>query len=292
MLAVPAGAVDSGRRSVIDDLGHRVEIWNDVRRIVSLVPTNSEMVCLLDCDRLKGGTRYEQFPEELVARIRAGRLETIGGGFDASLEKIVRLAPDLILANGPSQQKVVAPLRRMGYPVMSVWPRDLAALKKDFLLLGELLEQQAKAQKILARTERGFAEIQRNARGRKRKTVYLQLWSDPMITIGKESFPNWLLSVAGGINVFEDLILDSAQVSLEWLIQRNPEVLIFLAGQEDFVKRMTQRPEWRTLRAVERSHICFIEHFDIRRSVQFHEGLVKIQNCLFGHGPADSGVTR
>lgn len=287
LLLCPAKA-NAGKWMGGDDLGYRVEVDIPVRRVVSLVPTNSEMVCLLDCDRLKGGTRYDQFPRELPARIREGRIEIIGGGFDASLEKIVQLDPDLILANGPSQQKIAAPLRRMGYPVLSVWPRDFDGLKRDFLLLGEIVGRRRKTNEILAEVERGFVKIQGKTEGKKKKTVYLQMWSDPMITVGKESFPNWLLTAAGGLNVFEDLTLDSARVSLESLIQRNPEVLIFLSGQEDFVKRTVQRPEWRAIRAVQRSHICFVEETDIRRSIQFLEGLVKIQTCLFGGGPAGS----
>ncbi len=54
----------AGSRTIVDDLGFTVTVKRDIRRVVSLVPTNSEMVCLLDCERLKGGTRYDFFPEE------------------------------------------------------------------------------------------------------------------------------------------------------------------------------------------------------------------------------------
>ena len=48
---------DENERRVIDDLGHRITIKQDVKKVVSLVPTNSEHVCILDCNRLYGGTR-------------------------------------------------------------------------------------------------------------------------------------------------------------------------------------------------------------------------------------------
>lgn len=278
---------------VVDDLGDRIKIKREVKRIVSLVPTNSEMVCLLDCSRLAGGTRYDRSPEELTLRIRDGRIKTVGGGFDASLEKIVQIAPDLILANGPSQQKIVAPLKRMGFPVLSVWPRDLEGLKRSFLLLGDIVRRKGKAKKILDEVEKGFAEIQLKVKGKKSKKAYLQIWPDPMITVGKNSFPHWLLSATGGVNIFGDLAFDSGKVSLEWIIERDPEVLIFLTGQEAFAQRIVTRPEWKSIRGVQRSHICFVDSADIRRSVQFLEGLAKIQNCLYRterRGPADSGI--
>ena len=125
-------APEGSWRSVTDDLGYHVRIKKDVKRVVSLVPTNSELVCLLDCERLYGGTRYDRFPEELVQRIKDKKLRIIGGGFDPNLELIVELEPDLILANGPSQQKAVAPLKRLGYPVLSLYAQNIDWLKKDF----------------------------------------------------------------------------------------------------------------------------------------------------------------
>ncbi|MFQ5681667.1 MAG: ABC transporter substrate-binding protein [Candidatus Binatia bacterium] len=281
-----------GDRRVVDDLGNQVTIKGQVERIVSLVPTNSEMVCLLDCARLKGGTRYDRFPPELVRRIRERQVEIIGGGFDASLEKIVQIAPDLILANGPSQQRVVTSLKRLGYSVLRIWPQDLESLKRDFLVLGEILDREVKAKEILKEVERGFAAIQIKTKRKRRKTVYLQMWSDPMITVGKKSFPHWLLSAAGGINIFEDLAFDSGQVGLEWILGRDPEVLIFLTGQEAFVKRAVTRTEWKSIRAVQNGHICFVDAADIRRGVRFLDGLVKLHRCLFGTAQAGQGDPR
>ena len=139
LLSSLAGLSFARSRTIVDDLGFKVAVRDDIRRVVSLVPTNSEMVCLLDCERLKGGTRYDAFPAELKARLEAKQIEIVGGGFDANLENIVRLRPDLILTNGPSQQRFAMPLRNLGYSVLSLWPRDMAGLKRSFLLLADLL---------------------------------------------------------------------------------------------------------------------------------------------------------
>ena len=271
----------AGNRIIVDDLGFKIEVKDNIRRVVSLVPTNSEMVCLLDCERLKGGTRYDQFPAELKKRVQANQVEIIGGGFDANLEKIVQLQPDLILTNGPTQQRFAVPLKNMGYSVVSLWPRDMDGLKKDFLLLGELLGQEKKAQSVIDDMQRRFSLIETRVKNKPRKQVYLQMWTDPLITVGKSSFPDWLVAAAGGINVFGDLPFDSGQVGLESIIQRNPEVLIFLAAQEPFVKTLTKRPGWSSIRGVRESHFCFIDEPDIRRSIEFLDGLAKIQDCVF-----------
>jgi ABC-type Fe3+-hydroxamate transport system substrate-binding protein len=271
----------AGNRMVTDDLGYEVTLSDDIRRVVSLVPTNSEMVCLLDCARLVGGTRDDQFPAELTKRVRLKQIEVVGGGFDASLEAIVRLGPNLVLTNGPSQQRFAAPLKRLGYSVLSLWPSDLAGLEKSFLLLAGMLDQREKAQRIIADMRRRFAAIEARAAGKPQKRVFLQMWPDPLITVGRNSFPDWLVRAAGGVNVFGDIQFDSGQVSLEALIERDPDVLIFLAGQERFARAIARRPGWSSIRGVQENHFCFIEESDIRRSVGFLEGLAKIQRCLF-----------
>jgi ABC-type Fe3+-hydroxamate transport system substrate-binding protein len=270
----------AGNRTVVDDLGFKIAVKENIRRVVSLVPTNSEMVCLLDCRRLIGGTRYDEFPAELKKRVQSHQIETIGGGFDANLERIVQLQPDLILTNGPTQQRFAVPLKNLGYSVLSIWPRDMAGLTKDFLLLGELLAQGKKARAAIDDLQSRFLQIRAKAEKQPKKKVYLQVWTDPLITIGKLSFPDWMVAAAGGINIFSDLPFDSAQVSLESLIRRDPEVLIFLADQEPFAKTLRTRPGWSSIRGVRDAHFCFIEESDIRRSIQFIDGLVKLQECL------------
>ena len=276
IVAAPAGA-----RTIVDDLGFKVTVGDEIRRVVSLVPTNSEMVCLLDCELLKGGTRYDAFPQELKARRAAQQVAVVGGGFDANLESIVRLRPDLILTNGPTQQRFAVPLRNLGYPVLSVWPRDMVGLKRSFLLLAALLRREEKAGELIDDMERRFAAIQARTLNKAKKRVYLQMWTEPLITVGKHSFPDWLVSAAGGVNIFGDLPFDSGQVSLEALIRRDPEVLIFLAGQEPFARSLGKRPGWSSIRGVRDGRFCFIDEPDIRRSIGFLDGLQKIQQCLF-----------
>jgi ABC-type Fe3+-hydroxamate transport system substrate-binding protein len=274
-------AQNENERSVIDDLGHRIKIKRDVKKVVSLVPTNSEHVCILDCNRLYGGTRYDRFPAELVKRVKEGKIKIIGGGFDPNLEMIIEIKPDVILANGPSQQRVVLPLKRMGYPILSLYPKNIDRLKRDFLLLGEILGRKAKSIKIVKEVESRLKEIQKKTRPKKRIRVYLQTWPNPMITVGKGSFSHSLITLAGGINVFGDMLFDSGKVGIEWIIKRNPQVLIFTDHQAEFVKKIVKRPEWRQIAGVKNNHICLINETFLRRRIQFIDGLEKIYECLF-----------
>ncbi|MFQ5851276.1 MAG: ABC transporter substrate-binding protein [Candidatus Binatia bacterium] len=258
----------------------------DVRKIVSLVPTNSEMVCLLDCTRLKGGTRYDRFPEELARRVREKKIVIIGGGYDPNLERIIEIGPDLVLANGPSQEQVVSRLKRMGYPVLSLWPDDIEGIKRDFSLLGQILDRRAKAERIMEEIETRLKILGKRVKDKKRKKVYIQTWPDPMITVGRDSFPQTLLSLAGGTNIFSDMPFDSGKISMEWVIQRNPEVLIFIKEQKESVKKILKLPGWRLVDGVKKRHICFISEIDLRPTIQFLEGVEEIHECLFAGNPS------
>lgn len=271
---------------MIDNLGHRIRIKKEVKKIVSLVPTNSEMVCLLDCSRLKGATRYSRFPDELVKRVREKKIKVVGGGFDLSLESIVEIGPDLILADGPSQQRVVLPLKKMGYPVLSLWPDDIDAIKKNFLLLGEILDRKAEAEKTIKGVEKGLKELNERTRDKTKKRVYIQTWHDPIITIGKDSFPQTLLSLAGGINIFSDMPFNSGKVSVEWIIQRNPEILIFTENQKEAVKRILTLPAWKLIDGIRKRQICFIDRAYLRPTIQFIAGVKRIHACLFESNPS------
>jgi len=275
------------QRTVIDDLGNHVKINRDIKKIVSLVPTNSELVCLLDCERLHGGTRYDRHPKELVTRIKEGKIKVIGGGFDPNLEMIIEIEPDVILANGPSQQRVVLPLRKMGYPVLSLYAQNIEWLKKNFLLLGEILDRQSTARTIVQKLERDLGKIRRKTEWKKKKRVYLQTWPDPMITVGKESFSHSLITLAGGINVFADMPFDSGEVSVEWIIKHNPQVLIFTDNQTEFVKKITQRPEWSLIDGIKNNRICLINEAYLRRRIQFIDGVEKIYECMFPQQPKE-----
>jgi ABC-type Fe3+-hydroxamate transport system substrate-binding protein len=107
------------------------------------------------------------------------------------------------------------------------------------------------------------------------------MWTEPLITVGRSSFPHWLVAAAGGINVFGDMLFDSGQISLEAIIQRNPEVLIFLGDQKSFAEKIKTQAGWSVIGGVRNERFCFIEERDIRRSVQFVSGLKKIHDCLF-----------
>jgi hypothetical protein len=161
--------------------------------------------------------------------------------------------------------------------VISLWLRDMDGLVKDLFLRSCWGRRRLK---FIDDMRQRFEGIASKAMQKPTKRVSLQMWTDPLITVGRASFTDWLVRAAGAVNVFADMPFDSGQISVESLIQRNPEVLIFLAEQAPFVKTLARRPGWSSIRGVRDGHFCFIDEPDIRRSILFIDGLAKLHHCL------------
>lgn len=264
----------------MDDLGRTSTVLVPVERVVSLVPSTSEMVCLLDCERLVGGTRYDRFPAELVQRVKAGKIAVVGGGFDPNIEKVVQLKPDVVFADGPSQERAVHPIRELGLPVVSFNPKTLEEIERNFLLLGKLLGQEAKAQSLVQEMRASLKKLRARAGAEQKKRVFVQSWPEPILTPGRGSLTSELLEPVGGENIFDDLPFSSGQVSLEAIIQRDPEVVIFLDGLEGFAQQALRRREWKGIQAIQQGHICFLDGAFLRPTIRYLDGMRKLYDCL------------
>lgn len=266
--------------TVVDDLGHTSRPPVLIERVVSLVPSTSEMICLLDCSKLVGGTRYDKFPKELRQRKRKGEVRVVGGGFDPNIELIVKLNPDVVFSDGPSQDRIVRPLKKLGFPVVSLHPKTVRELEQNVLLLGRLLHREKRARALVTRARKGLKRIRQKSAQRPRKQVFIQTWADPILTPGKGSLTSELLEAAGGENIFQDLPFRSGQVSLEAVIARNPEVIIFLEGLRSFAKKALKTPQWKSIQAVQAGHICFLDGAYLRPTIQYLDGVRKLYDCL------------
>ena len=121
--------------TVVDGLDRKVTLPRVPARIVSLAPKNTELLFAIGAgERVVGVTNYCNFPPEARSRKRIG-------GFSSksqSLEKIVALKPDLVVAAGELQWPSITELERLGVPVASLGAESLAGLYRELDLLGRL----------------------------------------------------------------------------------------------------------------------------------------------------------
>lgn len=238
---------------VSDDLGHTLVFPAPPRRIVSLVPTATEILFALGAgERLVGRTRYGVHPPE------ARRVPSVGEGVRPSEERVVDVRPDVVvLFAGRTNAATARRFRDLGLRVLGIVHNDFADLERNVERLGRLTGRRGQADSLLRVVRCGMAAVASLTDTLPRRTVYYDLWWRPARTVGRGSHIDSLISVAGGRNVFSDLRAPSSQVNLETILDRDPEVILRPEGSSRSGGAVPpgERPGWDHLEAVREGRI-------------------------------------
>jgi len=206
-----------------DDLNRTIYLRGIPERIVSLAPSNTEMLFALGAgDKVVGVTSYCDYPPE------AREKEIVGGFLDLNLEKIVSLNPDLVLAFGDLQLEYVNRLEELGFKVVVFNPKDLNGIYRNILTLGKILGREEKAVEIISEMKGEITKL-RKKEIKERKVLVLLSW-EPLYVVGKGTFLDNLLEELGIENLAEEK--GYYVMSPEELISIDPPVILFLGGRE------------------------------------------------------------
>jgi len=209
--------------NVVDGLGRTVNIEQIPQRIISLAPSNTEILFALGLgDRVVGVTEYCNYPEEAKAKPKVGGFSTV------DIERVVYLEPDLILATQIHSQTVIPALEELGLTVLALTPASLDELMSNITLVGKITGQDKPASNLVddlgGRIETVASKTQDLALNQ-RPRVFFLTWHDPLWTRGKDSLADDIISKAGGQNIAYDLSGDKT-IDLETVLHRDPQVII------------------------------------------------------------------
>jgi iron complex transport system substrate-binding protein len=206
---------------VFDDLGRLVAINGTPQRIVSLAPSNTEILFALGLGgKVVGVTDYCDYPPEALNKTK------VGGYANPDIEKIVALNPDLVLAGYGNPIEVVYTLAGLGLTVYGIKTTDLDDLLNDIRRVGEITDRELEAQALTSAMESRIQVVTNQTQELgQRPRVFYMLWHDPLWTAGSGTFINELIEKAGGVNICQN-ITGYAQISLENVLASNPEIII------------------------------------------------------------------
>lgn len=248
--------------TVIDDAERKVTIPSEPQRIVSLSPSNTELVYGLGLeDKLVGVDDYSDYPPEAKAK------EKVGDFAGPSLEKVVSLAPDLVLASHLHVATVVPELEKRGIATLVLQPPKLANVLDSLSLLGKVGGASEAAQRAVADFNRRIeAVISTTSVASNCPRVFFELSPD-LFTVGADTFVDDMISKAGGYNIARDVQGAWPKLNPEDVVAKDPEVIILSDhgtndGQvtEEMVKA---RPGWHAISAVKNGRIVGVEDADI-----------------------------
>jgi len=208
--------------ALVDASGVALALADAPQRIVSLIPSTSELLCDLGlADRLVGVTAYCVEPREVVrAKTR------IGGEKNPDLEKIRALVPDLVIANVEENVRAdVEALRAWGIRVWVTYPRTVAETLRMIRELGEVTGASARAESLAETLERQLAAV-RAATGRPPVRVFYAIWREPYMTVSGDSYISDVLTTCGAANVFADATTRYPTVTLDDVAARRPDVIL------------------------------------------------------------------
>jgi len=243
--------------TVKDALGRTVELYRFPKRIVSTVPSNTELLYDLGLkDKVIAVTKHCKKTCDIAGK------EIIGGWADPAIaDKIARLKPDLVLAFGGLQTPLAEELEKKGIPVFVFFPRTVDETLEQILLVGALTDTKACARRIVLRCRKNLRKIERRWAQilPLERPRCLRLMSTQAMVIGKGSFQSDIIARAGGRNVFEDIREDYPVVSLEEVRRRDPDVIILNRDDTKTACEWFMRQEgWNQLRAARSKRIFSI----------------------------------
>jgi len=208
---------------VKDDFNYTVVIKKYPSRIVSLAPSNTEILFALGLgDKIVGVTDYCNYPPEALNKTKVGGYSTI------NIERVIALKPDLVVAAYGNGKETIEVLKRANITVVALNPKNIEGIKRDILLLGKITNTEENATKLIKWMDNIINNVKKKVKGKRKVSVAHILWHDPIWVSGKNTFIDEVISIAGGYNVFN--FQGWKVISVEDLIEKNPEVILVSSG--------------------------------------------------------------
>jgi iron complex transport system substrate-binding protein len=249
-----ADAKAAATRTVRDESGRRVTVPADVRRIVSLAPNLTETIYALGLeDRLVGDTDFCDTPAA------AKQKPHVGGPQNPSLEAIVALHPDVVLAAEINLWDTVHALEHLGIPVYTSGPQTVEGMIESVRRLGELLGAEQQGAALAEQMQERLEALQAKLANRPLEHVLFVVQLDPLITIGQNTFIADALRWAGAESVVTSE-QEWPQLSFEEVVRVQPDYIVVAPDQQESAAAaladLRLRQGWKDLEAVDRGHVA------------------------------------
>lgn len=256
----PAGSGEETKtaatRTFIDDNDRKVVVPAEVRRVVSLAPNLTETIYELGLeDKLVGDTDYCDTPA--AAKLKPH----IGGPQNPSLEAIVALHPDLVVASAINSWDTEHALERLGIPVYGSDPQTVEGMLASTRRLADVLGAGEKGAETVGQLQARLDALKAKLGDRPMVHVLFVVWMDPLTTIGQDTFIADALRWAGA-----ESVVTSDQKwphwSFEEVVRVQPEYIVLSPDHQESnaagLADLRSRAGWKDLDAVEMGHVITI----------------------------------
>jgi len=253
--------------TIIDDIGRTVTISKTPERIVSLASSATETLYALGAgDKLVGRDKYSKYPEEVK------NVQEVGSGSSPNLEMIIGLQPDVLFAWPYSRNAIISLEDKM--PVIYIDPRSVDDVLDTIRMIGLVTGKSSEAENLIAEMQNkidAITDVTKELNKTQRPLVYYELGT-PMKTTGPGTFTNELIFMAGGINLAADEPVRYPLLSSEYIIERNPDVIIIVSYGAS-IEEVKNRDGWENINAVKNDRVYKIDTNLVTSNPRLVQGL-------------------
>jgi iron complex transport system substrate-binding protein len=255
LLLIAIAAPCFASRTLKDELGRTVEIPDHPHRVVCLIPSVVDIVYKLGAGAdVVAISDFTKYPKEALQK------PSIGIPLTPSIETIVALHPDLVLGSGDlNALDSAGSIQRLGIPVFMVDPHGIEGIYTSIFSLGRALNRETDAERLVALLRARVDEVKARVAGKPKVLVFMAIWYDPVMTIGRHAFISELIEAAGGRSVTDDISQEWPEVSLETIVNRQPDALLLVSGSSVTAEELKKRPGWEHLRAVQQGRVYYTD---------------------------------
>ena len=244
-------------RLLIDEIGRKVEVPHSAKRIVSMAPSITEILFALGLnEEIVGVTDFCDYPEAALAKPR------IGGFVNPSIEMIVSLKPDLIIATRDGNRKeTIQRLNDLGFSVYVINPKGFDGVMKTIQNIGEIVGKQDESRRMIGDMMTRKENVVRLTRSLPRPKVFFQVGNAPIITVGKGTLADDLIRLAGGKSISENETLSYPLYSIETILSKAPEIIIMssMESYKDDSNLIKKWRNWKSIPAVKMNAIYVVD---------------------------------
>lgn len=269
---------------ITDGTGQDVTIESKPEKIVSLIPSNTEIAYGLGLEeQIVGVSDFDNFPEQVAEKEKVG-------GMEFNVEKIISLKPDLVLAHASSAHTSEAGLQQLrdaGITVLVV--NDATTFDQVYesiSMVGTASGQKEKADAMIADMKNKTEEIQTKAQAineEDRKSVFVEVSPAPEVyAAGKNTFIDEMLQIINAENTVTEE--GWPKLDSETIIKRNPDVIITTHGYytPEPVKNVTSRKGWENITAVKENRVVDVHSDKVTRTgPRLTEGLEELAKAVY-----------
>ena len=214
--------------TVIDGTGEEVVIPSRPERIVTLVPSATEIIYFVGAaDRIVGTDSFSDFPPEIKEKRERGEIVDVGGAYTQSPESVLAADPDIVFGSAsiPLHRQIKEALKAQGIPVVLFPDSKLEDIVESLLIAGAATGNVVEAARAVVDFEALVSRIEQAALDLDTVRVALVVWVNPIFVAGGGTWQGDMIERVGGINVFANAT-GWPQVSPEAFLEARPDLII------------------------------------------------------------------